>query len=179
MGLTPLEGLPGATRSGSVDPSLVFHYTSDAANLSRSATKELHISKAEEILNKQSGWGSMVGVTDFGAIVKGMGERQDMRLVFEMVVDRIVGYVGAYFVKLGGEVDALTFSGGIGEKSGELRKAVVEKVSCLGFKLDGTANTGVGEGTVEKIGTGVLIVKTNEQFEMARECAQDETFWKD
>ena len=51
MGLTPLEGLPGATRSGSIDPSLVFHYTSDASSLARSSTKELHISGAKEIMS--------------------------------------------------------------------------------------------------------------------------------
>ncbi|KAJ4295749.1 hypothetical protein N0V88_004451 [Collariella sp. IMI 366227] len=56
MGLTPLAGLPGATRSGSVDPSLVFHYASDVGRLSPASTKHLHISRAEEILNKESGW---------------------------------------------------------------------------------------------------------------------------
>lgn len=45
MGLTPLEGLPGATRSGSVDPSLVFHYTSNAGRISHSSTGDMHISK--------------------------------------------------------------------------------------------------------------------------------------
>ena len=48
--------------------------------------------------------------------------------------DRIVGYVGNYFMKFGGKVDALTFSGGVGEKSDELRKAVIEKVAYLGFE---------------------------------------------
>lgn len=178
MGLTPLEGLPGATRSGSVDPSLVFHYTSSASTLSRSSTKDLHISKAEDILNKKSGWSSMVGVTDFGAIVSGMHEDETKKLVFDLMVDRIVGYVGNYFVKLGGQVDALTFSGGIGEKSEELRKAVVDKVQCLGFELDEGANGELGDETVTKIGKRVLVVKTDEQFEMARECAHDESFWK-
>ena len=162
MGLTPLEGLPGATRSGSIDPSLVFHYTSDASSLARSSTKELHISVAEEILNKRAGWHSMVGTTDFWKVVQGTRDgNEKMKLVFDMFVDRIVGYVGNYFVKLGGKVDALTFSGGIGEKSEELRKAVVEKVACLGFKLDDSPTRTSSSGAVTKLGPNVLLVKTN------------------
>jgi acetate kinase len=199
MGLTPLEGLPGATRSGSIDPSLVFHYTSGATSLSRSSTKELHISIAEDILNKRAGWYSMVGTTDFGKVVKGMnGGDEKMKLAFDLFVDRIVGYVGNYFVKLGGEIDALTFSGGIGEKSEELRKAVVDKVACLGFKLDDPHASAKIGGVVTRLGPKVLVIKTDEevrivvrlvqrsvgphhssaQYEMALECAQDKRFWE-
>lgn len=164
MGLTPLEGLPGATRSGSIDPSLVFHYTSDASSLARSSTKELHISIAEEILNKRAGWYSMVGTTDFGKVVKGMHQGDEkMKLVFDLFVDRIVGYIGNYFVKLGGKVDALTFSGGIGEKSEDLRKAVVDEVACLGFKLDDTCGNTKTDQVVTRLGPSVLIIKTDEE----------------
>lgn len=164
MGLTPLEGLPGATRSGSIDPSLVFHYTSDASSLTQSSTKELHISIAEDILNKRAGWYSMTGTTDFGKIVKGMhGGDERMKLVFDLFVDRIVGYIGSYFVKLGGKVDALTFSGGIGEKSEDLRKAVIDKVACLGFKLDDALGDTNGNGAVTRLGPSVLLIKTNEE----------------
>jgi len=164
MGLTPLEGLPGATRSRSIDPSLVFRYTSDASSLARSSTKELHISVAEDILNKQAGWYSMVGTTDFGKVVQGMHDGDErIKLVFDMFVDRVVGYVGNYFVKLGGQVDALTFSGGIGEKSGDLRKAVVGKVGCLGFKLDDTFGGANGNKAVTGLGPNVLLIKTNKE----------------
>ena len=164
MGLTLLEGLPGATRSGSIDPSLVFHYTSDASSLARSSTKELHISLAEEILNKQAGWYSIVGTTDFGKVVQGMHDGDEkMKLAFDLFVDRIVGYIGNYFVKLGGKVDALTFSGGIGEKSEDLRKAVVDKVGCLGFKLDDASGSTNNGGAVTRLGPNVLLIKTNEE----------------
>jgi acetate kinase len=164
MGLTPLEGLPGATRSGSIDPSLVFHYTSDASSLAQSSTKELHISIAEEILNKRAGWSSMIGTTDFGKVVQGMHDGDErMKLVFDLFVDRIVGYVGNYFVKLGGKVDALTFSGGIGEKSADLRKAVVDKVACLGLRLDDPLKSTGSGGAVTRLGPNVLLIKTNEE----------------
>ena len=95
MGLTPLEGLPGATRSGSIDPSPLFRYTSDASSLAQSSTKVLHVSVAEEILNEQTGWHSVVGTTDFWKFVQGTRDGdENMKLVFDSFVYRIVGYVG-------------------------------------------------------------------------------------
>ena len=106
----------------------------------------------------------MVGTTDFGKVVQGMHDGDErMKLVFDLFVDRIVGYIGNYFVKLGGKVDALTFSGGIGEKSEDLRKAVVGKVGCLGFKLDDALGRANGEGAVTRLGPNVLLIKTNEE----------------
>src|SRR4051794_25655985 len=109
MGLTPLAGLPGATRSGSIDPSLVFHYTHSAGKLAPASTKELHITTAEQILNKESGWKALTGTTDFGKISSSDDEK--CRLAFDIFVDRILGYVGSYYVTLGGNVDALVFAG--------------------------------------------------------------------
>lgn len=139
MGLTPVSGLPGGTRSGDIDPALIFHYTSDASKLSPASTKELHISTAEEILNKKSGWKALTGTSDFAEIAK-PDAPESHKLALDIFVDRIVGYVGSYYVKLGGEVDALVFAGGIGEKSSMLRKMVTERVSCLGFGLDDAQN---------------------------------------
>ncbi|KAI5845052.1 acetate kinase [Morchella snyderi] len=184
MGLTPLEGLPGATRSGTVDPSLVFHYTSNAGRISHSGTGDMHISKAEEILNKKSGWSSIIGTTDFSKL-KSDSPPPHSELVFDLFVDRIHNYIGAYFVKLRGRVDALVFAGGIGEKSSELREAVVDGVQCLGFSLNKKSNESIEKenGIVLDIGDEsarapkVLICSTDEQFEMARECAGDKEFW--
>ncbi|KAK0943475.1 hypothetical protein LTR29_005058 [Friedmanniomyces endolithicus] len=183
MGLTPLDGLPGATRSGSVDPSLIFHFTHDAGKLSPSSSKGMHITEAEEILNKKSGWQALTGTTDFGAI-SAKAEQGDAacRLAFDILVDRITDFVAAYYVKLGGKVDALVFAGGIGEKGARLREAVVEKVACLGFAVDeGRNERPDGEAVVTDIGKEggssskhrVLVCQTDEQAEMARECVQD------
>ena len=106
----------------------------------------------------------MVGTTDFRKVVQGMHDGDErMKLVFDLFVDRIVGYIGNYFVKLGGKVDALTFSGGIGEKSEDLRKAVIGKVSCLGFELDDTLGGVNGNGAVTRLGPNILLIKTNEE----------------
>ncbi len=186
MGLTPLAGLPGATRSGSVDPSLVFHYASDVGKLSPASTKELHISRAEEILNKEAGWKALTGTTNFGLIAAAAGDPAGdaaMRLAFDLFVDRVCSFVGSYFVTLRGQVDALVFAGGIGERSDRLRAAVVEQVGCLGFVLDEEANAaGLGGAVVREVGKKgvvprVLVCETDEQFEMARTCAEGDEFW--
>ncbi|KAJ5648393.1 Acetate/Proprionate kinase [Penicillium lividum] len=173
MGLTPLAGLPGATRSGSIDPSLVFHYTNEAGKLSPSSTKEMHISTAEEILNKQSGWKSLTGTTDFAEIAV-ENPPDTHKLAFDIMVDRIIGYIGSYYVKLNGQVDALVFAGGIGEKSALLRRTLVEQCRSLGVAIDSRANDKGPDETVTDIsldyngkGPRVLICQTNEQFEMA------------
>lgn len=182
MGLTPLAGLPGATRSGDVDPrlvsigieeeivtdigSLIFHFTHDAGKPAPGSSQKMHISQAEEILNKESGWKALTGTTDFGHISSSSDPQ--CRLAFDIFTDRIAGYIGSYFVKLDGNVDALVFAGGIGEKADVLRSRVVEKCRCLGFELDQQKNEGVVENTVQDIGSQgarhrILVCQTDEQ----------------
>lgn len=178
MGLTPLSGLPGATRSGDVDPSLIFHFTHDAGKLSPSSSKDLHITQAEVILNKESGWKALSGTTDFG-VVSSKAEKGDKlcKLAFDVFVDRIISFIGSYYVKLGGEVDALVFAGGIGEHGVQFRQAVVDKVACLGFAIDSKLNEKPGDEDVVQISKDskhkVLICQTDEQAEMARECVAE------
>jgi acetate kinase len=177
MGLTPLSGLPGATRSGSIDPSLMFHFTHEATKPSHSAAGHMHITQAEEILNKKSGWKVLTDTTDFGQISS--SDREEDVLAFNIFVDRIVNYVAPYFVKLDGNVDALVFAGGIGEKGVKLREKVVEGVKCLGVELDGGKNAEPGdEGVVTDVSKEgarfkTLIVQTDEQLEMARGIVED------
>ncbi|KAJ9639381.1 hypothetical protein H2199_006414 [Coniosporium tulheliwenetii] len=179
MGLTPLAGLPGATRSGSIDPSLIFHFTHDAGRPSRQSSKELHITEAEQILNKESGWAALTGTTDFGEVIGRMERGDEMsKLAFDIFVDRIVGFVGSYYLTLEGQVDALVFAGGIGEKGSQLREAVAGKAACLGFELDPRKNRNVGDGVVEDIGKEgakhrILVCRTDEQLEMARGCVAE------
>lgn len=156
--------------------SLIFHFTHDAGRPSPSSTKEMHISTAEEILNKKSGWKALTGTTDFGTIASSSSPK--CKLAFHIFVDRILGFVGSYYVKLEGQVDALVFAGGIGEKGASLRTAVVEKCKCMGFELDVEKNGRKFEDVVVDIGMEgrgrVLVCKTDEQFEMARRCALEE-----
>ncbi|KAF9869800.1 acetate kinase [Colletotrichum karsti] len=180
MGLTPVAGLPGATRSGSVDPSLVFHYASDVGKLSPNSTSELHLTEAEEILNKQAGWKSLTGTTNFGVIAT--SDEPTHKLAFDIFIDRICGFIGSYFVTLGGQVDALVFAGGIGEKSDKLRRRVIEQCACLGFTIDEELNGNEIKYTVQDVGKReakcrTLVCKTDEQFEMARLCTEKKELW--
>lgn len=161
--------------------SLVFHYASDVGKLSPASTKHLHISVAEEILNKQSGWKAMTGTTNFGIVAD--SDDPQCRLAFDIFVDRVCGFIGSYYVSLEGKVDALVFAGGIGEKSAKLRRAVVDRVSCLGFAIDETRNEKKITETVQEVDQAdaghhrVLVCQTDEQYEMARICAEKADLW--
>lgn len=189
---------PSLTLPPSLSPrnSLVFHYASDVGKLSPASTSDLHISRAEEILNKESGWKALTGTTDFGKITSSAfsssssssdddDDHEVMKLAFDLFVDRICGFIGSYYVSLRGKVDALVFAGGIGEKSPQLRAAVVDQISCLGFQIDDEVNNkNEIRNVVEEVGKKggldeprVLVVQTDEQFEMARACAEDAEFW--
>ncbi len=149
--------------------------------LSPSSTKDLHISAAEEILNKQAGWKALTGTTNFGEIAA--SSEPTHALAFDLFVDRICGFVGSYYVSLRGRVDALVFAGGIGEKSDRLRRAVVEQCGCLGFAIDEELNGKKVENVVQEVGRKdakhrVLACLTDEQFEMARGCAEDGSLWR-
>jgi len=106
-------------------------------------------------------------------------------LAFRILLDRILHYAGAYYLALRGDVDALVFAGGVGERSVELRHAIGEAVSCLGFAaIDERKNSEIkdDDGIVVDIGRGdkekrVLVCHTDEQLEMARECSLTAEFW--
>lgn len=134
MGLTPVSGLPGATRSGAIDPSLIFHYTNRAGRMSHdcSLAVDVHVTEAEEVLIKRSGWAALTGTTDFGEIVRQMKdvdtrrERGEVvkeedgrwRLAFELVLDRILGYLGGYMSSWVGRLMRWCLRGDWGEEHG-------------------------------------------------------------
>lgn len=143
MGLTPLEGLPGSSRAGSVDPTLSHHILpskdAPAQHSKQDNTKETklkvqvgeaEVDWAEYTLNTESGFKALADTGDFAEIVKKRENDDKCRLAFELFIDRIIGYLGSYAYKLAsfGGVDAVVFSGGIGEASPELRDALAERL---------------------------------------------------
>lgn len=161
--------------------SLVFHYASDVGKLSPNSTADLHISRAEEILNKDSGWKSLTGTTNFGTIAG--SDDPKMKLAFDILLDRIMNYIGGYYVTLHGKVDALVFAGGIGEKSELLRRRVAEEAACLGFEIDAERNEKEIEDVVQDVGKEgakhrLLVCQTDEQFEMARFCSVNDSLFR-
>lgn len=151
MGLTPLSGLPGSTRAGQVDPSLIFHYTNKANMIThdRKMSTNLHVTDAEYILNSKSGWNALTGTKEFGTITQkafaqlgsdpeafypGPGSKglEPESLAFTLFVDRLMDFIAPYHTKLNGQVDAIVFSGGVGERSHQLRTVLAHRVSLLG-----------------------------------------------
>ncbi|GAB4237773.1 MAG: acetate kinase [Chlamydiales bacterium] len=132
MGFTPLEGLMMGTRSGDIDPSV----------LSFLCEKEgLQIKKALEILNTQSGLLGVSGISsDMVKVISAMDHDEKARFAVDLFCYRIKKYIGAFTSVLEG-VDALVFSGGIGENSPLIRERILQEVSWLGFSLDPEANT--------------------------------------
>ncbi len=164
MGLSPLEGLVMGTRSGDVDPALGA-YLGRAAGLDAAAY--------DEALNHASGLKGLAGVSDLREIVqrRGAGDAE-AALAFDVMTYRLRKYVGAYAAALG-RVDAIVFTGGIGENSTEVRAAVLRGLGVLGVELDGAANAdGEPERLVTTPGSRVagLVVPTNEELEIARAC---------
>ncbi|CAG8433024.1 6321_t:CDS:2 [Ambispora gerdemannii] len=151
MGLTPLEGLPGITRAGTVDPCAIFHL-SDLAKSgveSRHPTdRKFHLTEAESILNHDSGIKGICGISNFAEITKIINDKERnnekferAKLAFDLFVDRILHFIGAYYVTLEGKVTGLLFTGGIGEHCWEIRETVCERLKCLGVgELDKEKN---------------------------------------
>jgi acetate kinase len=167
MGFTPLDGLMMGSRSGSIDPGiLVFllnhrNYTPD---------------QVDDLLNRRSGLKGLSGVSsDMRDVEKAidLGNTR-ARLAFDVFVHRLVEWIGAMTAVLGG-VDALVFTAGIGENSSRVRSAVARKFGFLGLKLDAAANSAcrpdadvaAADSTVR-----VLVIRTQEDWQIARECAR-------
>ena len=94
-------------------------------------------------MNRKAGWKVLTGTTDFGVITsKAELDNPDPdihlhnpnRLAFDIFLDRVLDYVGSYHLKLHGEVDAIVFSGGVGEKGLDLRKLIGQRAECLGYR---------------------------------------------
>lgn len=165
MGLTPLEGLVMGSRSGDVDPAIAGHLARVAG---------LSADQVDDALNQRSGLRGLVGDNDFRALLTQVEAGDpDAVLAFDVVVHRLVKYVGAYAAVLG-RLDALVFTGGIGENSPALRAAVVARLGLLGAALDPDADAGGGERVVSTPGSGlrVLVVPTDEERQIALECVE-------
>ena len=166
MGLTPLEGLVMGTRSGDVDPAL-------GAYLGRVAG--LSLAEVDTALNKASGLLGLAGVQDFREVLERRASGDAAAgLAFDVVVHRLVKYVGAYAVELG-RVDGLVFTGGIGEHAAPLRAAVLDRLGLLGVVLDPAANdSGSGERVVTDAESAIpaYVIPTDEELEIARQAAE-------
>ena len=163
MGFSPLPGLIMGTRSGDVDPAVVFYL----------ATKHgMSVQEIDKLFNKQSGLLGICGASDLRDIEeRGAAGDLDATLALEMYTYRIKKYIGSYMAALD-RVDALVFTAGVGENSTYVRAKSCEGLENLGITLDVQKNNAAQSGGVTEIQTDtspvkILVIPTNEELEIA------------
>lgn len=164
MGLTPLEGLVMGTRSGDIDPAVVF-------TLGR--LHNISYEDMDTLLNKQSGLLGVSGVSSDMRDVEQAAKEGNKRaqLALDMFHNRVKKYIGSYMALLG-HVDAISFAGGIGENSDETREHILTGLENLGIVFDKSLNDGAREEkeiTGEDSKVRLFIIPTNEELMIARE----------
>jgi len=167
MGLGPLDGLIMGTRSGNIDPSVIFHLVSQLG---------YDIEQVVTLLNKKSGMLGLTGFSDMRTIKKELEKgSEEAKLAYEMYAYRIRKYIGSYTAVLNG-LDAIVFTGGVGENDSLTRKLVTANLEYLGIKID-TEKNELRNGGIHEINTAdsnvkILIIPTNEELEIANQCYQ-------
>ena len=153
------------TRCGDIDPAIPFHLARVAG---------LSVADLDTALNKQSGLKGLAGDNDFRSVVE-LADAGDADAIaaIDVVVHRLVKYIGAYAAVMG-RLDAIAFTGGIGEHNPALRAAVLSRLAVFGVAVDEAANAAPAAG--ERLVTGpgsrvsAYVIPTNEELQIAREC---------
>jgi acetate kinase len=162
MGLTPLEGLVMGTRSGDMDPAVIFHLMRVGG---------MSADEIDTLLNKRSGLIGLCGDNDMREIRRRVDAGDERaRLAFDVYIHRLKKYIGAYYAVLG-RVDAVAFTAGVGENSAPVRKAAVAGLEGLGLAVDGELNGVRGDEArlISPAGArvAVAVVPTDEEMEIA------------
>jgi acetate kinase len=166
MGMTPLQGLVMGTRSGDVDPAAML-YLQKAAGLTPD--------EVDTMLNKRSGLLGLTGTGDMRDVQKAASEGDEVaERALSVYRHRIRHYVGAYAAQLGG-IDAIVFTGGVGENNSLLRRRVLRGLEFMGVHVDADRNE-VPTKAARRISpddspVAVLVIPTNEELEIARQTA--------
>lgn len=163
MGFTPLEGLVMGTRSGDIDPGLHAYIAS---------TMRINVVEVENLLNKKSG---LLGLSGLSADMRELQEAADnghegAKLAIEVFVFRLARYIAALSVSLP-RVDALVFTGGIGENAFKVREKTLQRLEVMGFNVDTVANEAAVRGRSGLItlpqSKKAIVVNTNEELMIA------------
>ncbi|MBE6147077.1 MAG: acetate kinase [Firmicutes bacterium] len=164
MGFTPLAGIMMGTRSGDIDPSIIPYMMEK---------EDKTITEVMNDLNKNSGFfGVSEYASDFRDIYAGVTEGKELcKLAFDKYVQTVVNYIASYYVELGG-IDILCFTAGLGENAYEARKAIVDKLACLGIFLDEEKNNVRGvevDITASNSNCKIWVIPTNEELMIAED----------
>lgn len=167
MGLTPLEGLVMGTRSGDIDPAVIFHLHRVGG---------MSIDEIDDLLNKRSGLKGLAGENDLRALhdLVAAGDA-DAKVALDVYVHRLRKYIGAYAIILG-RVDVIAFTAGVGENDDIVRAAAMKGLEGFGIEIDLAVNEGRKKEPVtlspEGARTRVMVVPTNEELAIARQCME-------
>lgn len=153
------------SRSGTVDPSILIYLQRE---------KNYSVDQLQQELNKEAGLKGISGVSsDLRNVMKARDEgNQRAQLALDMYIYRLRSFIGAMLASLGG-LDVLTFTGGVGENAAEIRAAACEPFGFLNLKLDHEKNAASPvdqEISTPDSSVRVLVVHTEEDWEIAREC---------
>lgn len=164
MGFTPLAGVMMGTRSGDIDPSIIPFIMKK---------EDKNVEEVMNDLNKKSGFlGMSEHSSDCRDIEAGMAEGKDLcSLAFEKYMQCVVNYIASYYVELGG-CDIICFTAGLGENGPVVRSRIIEKLACLGIKIDLEKNKARGEEieiSTSDSSVKVFVVPTNEELMIAED----------
>ncbi|MGL5433424.1 MAG: acetate kinase, partial [Plesiomonas shigelloides] len=168
MGLTPLEGLVMGTRSGDLDPAVIFHLH-DAMGMS--------VAEINELLTKKSGLLGLTEVTnDCRYVEDNYATAENAKRAMDVFCYRLAKYVSSYAAAMDGRLDAIVFTGGIGENSALVRELTMKKLAVLGFEMDAEGNLKARFGKSGNIATAnsrpALVIPTNEELVIAQDAAR-------
>ena len=169
MGLTPLDGLMMGTRSGSIDASILEYVEKESGYNTNTITNAL---------NKKSGFVGISGYSDSRDVEKS-AEKGDAKakLAIDMFNSRVANYIADYYIELGGKVDAIVFSAGMGENAIDFREDIVNRLKPLGLKIDSKVNketAGYKDQSEAKISADdssidIYVLPTNEELMIIRD----------
>ncbi|HXR66652.1 MAG TPA: acetate/propionate family kinase, partial [Ktedonobacteraceae bacterium] len=167
MGFTPLEGLMMGTRSGTIDPEILLYLQRE-----RGLTPE----QLDHLLNHESGLKGISGLSGDMRAILAAAEQGNERaeLALDLYVYRLRSCLGSMVAALEG-IDVLTFAGGVGEHASAIRSRLCQRLGFLGLAIDENKNAGASgdqDITAENSAVRVLVVHTEEDWEIARSCWQ-------
>lgn len=165
MGFGPMNGLIMGTRTGDIDQSVIFHMVNEIGY-----TPE----QINTMLNKKSGMLGLTGFSDMRDVKAEIGKgNAEAKLAYEMYAYHIKKYIGSFTAVLNG-LDALVFTAGVGENDSLTRQLSTKDLDVLGISLDEEKNVTGGKGILEiskpDSQVKILVIPTNEELEIARQC---------
>ena len=168
MGLTPLEGLVMGTRCGDIDPAIMFYMHN---------TLGMSVEEIETTLTKKSG---LLGLTEVTSDCRYAEDNYEKEIPAKRALDvycyRLAKYIGSYMAVIGERLDAIVFTGGIGENSAHVREITLNHLKLFGYQIDQERNLAArfgNEGIITKKGSPIaMVLPTNEELVIAQDTAK-------